>query len=537
VGGFHQIEYVFLLLLLFLIGFGTLAQRLKIPYPIVLVIGGLLVSVLPGLPKISLNPDLVFLVMLPPLLFSAAYNTSWREFRRNIGTIFSLAFMLVGFTTIGIGLVAHWLIPNLDWRTGLVLGAILSPTDAIAATAIGKRLHLPKRISDILEAESLVNDGSGLLALEFAVGIVVSGHTPTFAEGLGRLLYLVAGGICAGLVVGRVLYALEKRIDNASIEVTLSLVTPFLAYFAGEAIHSSGILSVVACGLFLGRHTSLYLSTGARVEAFATWNTLTFILNGIAFLLIGLQLPYVQNSIEGIGAKQLLGSAAIVVLAVIGLRLMWVFARQFGVRRLLIRVLHRKQPKIRSRALFIVGWTGMRGVVSLAAAISLPETVANGAPFPERNVIIYLTFCVIFTTLVLQGLTLPFLIRRLKLGGAGGVEEEEREGRRKILRAALDYLDHLRDSEKAGPNSPVYAEYAQRYRGRLHLLEAEESENASQKDEDYDYNLYRTLGRQLRDVERRTAVSLRDRGDIDDEVLRRIGRDLDLLDTRYREVP
>jgi CPA1 family monovalent cation:H+ antiporter len=179
----------------------------------------------------------------------------------------------------------------------------------------------------------------------------------------------------------------------------------------------------------------------------------------------------------------------------------------------------------------------MRGVVSLAAAISLPETVANGAPFPERNVIIYLTFCVIFTTLVLQGLTLPFLIRRLKLGGAGGVEEEEREGRRKILRAALDYLDHLRDSEKAGPNSPVYAEYAQRYRGRLHLLEAEESENASQKDEDYDYNLYRTLGRQLRDVERRTAVSLRDRGDIDDEVLRRIGRDLDLLDTRYREVP
>lgn len=533
--GLSQIEYIFLLLLLFLVGFGALAQRLKIPYPIVLVIGGLLMSAIPGLPRISLNPDLVFLVMLPPLLFAAAYNTSWREFRRNISTIFSLAFTLVAFTTVSIGFIAHWLIPDIDLRTGMVLGAIVSPTDAIAATAIGRRLHLPKRISDILEAESLVNDGSGLLALEFTVGIVVSGHTPGLAEGLWKLLYLVVGGIVVGLLVGRILYGLEKRIENTSIEVTLSLITPFLAYFAGEAIHSSGILSVVACGLFLGRHSSLYLSTGARMEAFATWNTLTFILNGIAFLLIGLQLPYIRQSIRGVGALQLLTSGAIVVLAVIAIRLLWVAARQFGVTRLLLRAFHRKAPRIRRRAVFIVGWTGMRGVVSLAAAISLPETVASGAPFPQRNVIIYLTFCVIFATLVLQGLTLPTLIRRLGLSGEEGVQEEERDGRRKVIRAALDCLEHLRNSDEREESSAVYDDFAQRYGARLRLFE-EADEDSERPNEGYDYKLSRSVGRQLRSVERSTAVRLRDRGEIDDEVLRRIERELDLLDARFPDL-
>lgn len=536
VNGLHQIEYIFLLLLIFLIGFGALAQRLKIPYPIVLVIGGLLLSIVPGLPRISLDPDLVFLVMLPPLLFAAAYQTSWREFRRNISTIFSLAFALVAFTTVGIGLIAHWLLPTLDWRTGLVLGAILSPTDAIAATAIGKRLHLPKRITDILEAESLVNDGSGLLALEFTVGIVVSGRTPSISEGVLRLLYLVFGGIVAGLLVGRILYAFEKRIENTSIEVTLSLVTPFLAYFAGESIHSSGILSVVACGLFLGRHTSLYLSTGARMEAFATWNTLTFVLNGTAFLLIGLQLPYVQQSTQGIGPRALLFSGVVVVIAVIALRLAWVFTRQFVAMRLWFRLLRRDPPAIPPRGVFIVGWTGMRGVVSLAAAISLPETTASGAPFPQRNTIIFLTFCVIFATLVLQGLTLPYLIQRLGLGRKEGLEQEEIDGRRKVIHAALEHLGHLRDSDEREGKTSVYSELAQRYNARLRLYDNSEEDSDARQDE-YDYDLYRVVSRQLREVERREAIELRDKGEIDDEVLRKIERNLDLLDTRYPERP
>jgi monovalent cation/hydrogen antiporter len=540
VNSLQQFQFVSLLLLIFLVGFGTLAQRLRIPYPIVLVIGGLLVSVIPGLPHISLNPDLVFVVMLPPLLFSAAYHTSWREFRRNFSTIFSLSFTLVAFTTVGIGLIAHWALPNMDWRLGLVLGAILSPTDAIAATAIGKRLHLPRRITDILEAESLVNDGSGLLALEFTVAIVVSGRTPTIAEGLWRLLFLVIGGIAVGLVLGRLIYAFQRRIENSSIEVTLSLITPYLAYSAGESIHASGILSVVACGLFLGRRTSLYLSTAARMEGFATWNTLTFVLNGIAFLLIGLQLPYIRQSTARLGLGTMLFSAAVVVFAVIALRLAWVFARQFVARHLLSRFRRRPMPATSVRGVFIIGWTGMRGVVSLAAAISLPETTESGAPFPERSTIVFLTFCVIFVTLVLQGLTLPVIIRRLGLERREGPEQEELSGRKKVLRAALHRLEELRDSDRRQRKDAVYSDLAQRYRSRLGTLESPEGSHrrdGSEDEEDaYDYSLYRSVGRQLRAVERDTAVKLRNENQIDDDVLRKIERELDLLDIRYPEL-
>lgn len=532
--GLDQIEYVFLLLLVFLITFGALAQKLKIPYPIVLVIGGLLLSIIPGLPRISLTPDLVFLVMLPPLLFAAAYNTSWREFRRNLPTTFSLGFSLVGFTTIGVGLACHYILPNMDWRSGLVLGAILSPTDAIAATSIGKRLHLPKRITDILEAESLVNDGSGLLALEFTVGIVVSGHVPTFMEGLWRLIWLVAGGILAGLLVGRVLYLFQRPIENSPVEVTLSLVTPYLAYFAGEGIHASGVLASVACGLFLGRRSSRYLSLGARMEAGATWNTLTFVLNGIAFLMIGLQLPYIQQSARGTGVPLLLFSAGVVVLVVIALRLIWVFVRQFVTRSVLGSILHRKRPPVSVRGTFIVGWTGMRGVVSLAAAISLPEMTASGAPFPQRNEILYLTFCVIFVTLVLQGLTLPLIIRRLGMGRGGGLDNEERLARRRVISAALKRLDKLKQTEGATAKAGVYADFAQRYKSRLRLFE-EDSKSGGHSDDPYDYELYRRIGRELRQVERNTALELRDSGQIDDEVLRKIEHELDLLDVRYPE--
>jgi monovalent cation/hydrogen antiporter len=210
----------------FVVGFGTIAQRLKTPYPIVLVIGGLLLSVIPGLPHVSLDPDLIFLVMLPPLLFSAAFNTSWRDFRYNLTSILLLAFGLVAFTTFGVGLTAHWLIPGFDWRLGMVLGAVISPTDAIAATAIAKRLKLPERIVDILEGESLVNDGSGLLALEFAVAMVVSGHVPSAAEAVWRLAYLTIAGIATGLVLGKIVYIFERWIDNAPIEISASIVVP-----------------------------------------------------------------------------------------------------------------------------------------------------------------------------------------------------------------------------------------------------------------------------------------------------------------------
>ena len=321
----QQFQLIFLLLLLFIAVFGALAQRLKLPYPILLVIGGLLISLVPHLPRVTLRPDYVFLVILPPLLYSAAFETSWRDFLHNITSISMLAIGLVAFTTVGVGFAAHFLLPGFDWRLGLALGAILSPTDSVAATSIAKRLGLPQHITDILEGESLVNDASGLVALKFAVALVVSGSAPGVWQTGGELVYLVAGGIVSGLLIGGVLYWFEQWIDNAPIEITLSIVTPYLAYMGAEEIHVSGILAVVACGLYLGRRSSLYLSSEVRLQAWSTWNTLTFILNGLVFLLIGLQLRPILGAIRGIGHWQLVKTSTITIVLVIALRLVWVF--------------------------------------------------------------------------------------------------------------------------------------------------------------------------------------------------------------------
>jgi CPA1 family monovalent cation:H+ antiporter len=529
--GNHQPELVLLLLLVFVVGFGTIAQRLKTAYPIVLVIGGLLLSVVPRLPHVSLDPDLIFVVMLPPLLFSAAFNTSWRDFRHNLVSILLLAFGLVAFTTVGVGLTAHWLIPGFDWRLGMVLGAVISPTDAIAATAIAKRVRLPEHIVDILEGESLVNDGSGLLALEFAVAMVVSGHVPSAPEAAWRLAYLTTAGIATGLVLGKIVYIFEKWIDDAPIEITASIVVPYLAYLGAEAIHASGVLSVVACGLYLGWRCWFYLSSTARLQSWATWNTFTFILNGIAFLLIGLQLHGVIAGIRSVSTEALAFSAAIVAIVVILLRLAWVYPGAHLSFLLLRTFLHRPTSPLSSRGIFITGWTGMRGVVSLAAAISLPEIVTGGKPFPQRNMIIFLTFCVIFVTLVLQGLTLPALIRRLGLSRETQTNPEEQAARRKMIRCALEQLEHMRAEDRPELDS-MYEHVAEHYRARLAVVGGGEQE--PEESRPADLKRYREITGKLRQVERSTAVKLRNENAINDAVLRKLEGELDLLDVRYQ---
>lgn len=525
----QQIGLVFLLLLLFIVGLGTAAQRLNTPYPIVLVIGGLLLSLIPGLPSISLNPELILVVMLPPLLFSAAFNTSWRDFRFNLAGILPLAFGLVAFTMIGVALVAQWLLPGFDWRLGLVLGAVISPTDALAATSIAKRVRLPKRITDILEGESLVNDATGLLALEFAIAAVVSGHAPSVVKTLLHLIYLVAAGIVAGLVVGKLVDLFETWVDNPPVEITGSLITPYAAYLCAERIHASGILAAVACGLYVGWRSSSFFSSEARLQSRATWNTLTFVLNGLAFLLIGLQLRYVMGAIRNFSPGALAFSAAIVVLCVIALRLAWVYPEVYLsslIRRKLFKQAAQATP---ARGIFIVGWTGMRGVVSLAAAISLPQALNNGRPFPARNAIIFLTFCVIFVTLVLQGLTLPSLIRKLGLSRESEKNPEEEKARQTIIRSALKQLEEMRANAKP-EFSDVYEDIAEHYRARLAAAGGEGDENGVKPEA---YKLYRQITRKLREVERATAVQLRNENVINDAVLRRLESELDLLDVRY----
>ncbi|MDE3181095.1 MAG: cation:proton antiporter, partial [Acidobacteriota bacterium] len=283
-GDVHAVEILFLLLLLFVAAFGALARKLKTPYPIVLVIAGLLLSFVPGIPRFKLNPQIVFFVVLPPLLYSAAWLTSWREFRRNLVTILFLAFGLVGFTVYGVAETAHWFLSGFDWRLGFVLGAVVATTDAIAATSIAKRIGLPQRIADVLEGESLVNDATGLLALEFAIALLVRGETPSVGAGLARLIFVIVVGIAIGLLVGAGVHWLEPRIDDGPIEITISILVPYAGYLAAEAVHASGVLAVVVCGLYLSHRSADLFSPSVRIQAYAVWNALTFVLNGLVFV-------------------------------------------------------------------------------------------------------------------------------------------------------------------------------------------------------------------------------------------------------------
>jgi monovalent cation/hydrogen antiporter len=529
-GVIHAAEIVFLLLLLFVVALGTLAQKLRIPYPIVLVIGGLLLSFVPGIPKITLDPDIVFLVILPPLLFSAAWLTSWREFSYHLVSILFLAFGLVAFTVLGVTLAVHWFLPGFDWRMGIVLGAVVAPTDAIAATSIARRIGLPKRIVDILEGESLVNDASALLALEFGIAILVGGETPTIAAGLLRLLYLTGTGIAVGLAIGGVVHWIEHHVDDGPIEIALSILTPYVAYLAAESMHASGVLAVVACGLYLSRKSSHFFSPSVRLQAWSVWEALTFVINGLVFVLLGLQLPYVLQAIRDYSLERLLAYGAIFSLFLILLRLIWIFPGTYAANLIRTRVLRQNEKLPPVRQIFIIGWTGMRGVISLAAAIALPRVLANDAPFTQRNLIIFLAFSVILVTLVLQGLSLPPLIRALGLSGASESDPEENQARQAILQAALTHLQTAREKDET-EFAEVYEDLAHHYRQRLASLTEAGGETGAR----ISPGLYRRsidLSREILQVKRRAAVQLRNQGRINDELLRRIERELDLDETR-----
>ena len=383
-----SLQLVLLSLLVAIALLAGVARRLSVSYPIVLVVAGLLSSFIPGIPRVPLPPDLVFLVFLPPLLFAAAWQTSWRDFKYNLVSIVSLAVGLVFFTAIGVALTAHFFLPTFDWRVGFLLGAVVSPTDAVAATSIARKIGMPKRVLDVLEGESLINDASGLLALEFGVSMLVDGSTPTVGGGLLRLLWLFGGGLLVGLLCGAVVVWFEKWVDDGPVEIALSFIVAYGSYLAGEAVHSSGIISVVVCGLFLSRKSATFFSPQVRLQASAVWEALEFLLNGLVFLLLGLQLPVVMGGIRGYSHARLLLYGAVFSAVLIALRLIWIYPAArltYIVRR---RLQHQDEPNPNARSVFVVGWTGMRGVVALAAASSLPYTLRDGQPFTQRNMIV-----------------------------------------------------------------------------------------------------------------------------------------------------
>jgi CPA1 family monovalent cation:H+ antiporter len=532
---FHAVETIILLLLVLVAAFAAMARRLNVPYPIILVLAGLIISFLSHMPRVPLDPDVVFVVFLPPLLYASAWSMSWREFRRNAVVIGLLAVGLVGFTVWGVAFFSDHFITALDWKAGFLLGAVVATTDAIAATSIAKSIGLPRRIVDILEGESLLNDATGLLALELGIGIVQGGHTPTFTGGLIRLAYLACGGIVIGLLIGVVVGWLEKFIDDGPVELVVSLVVPYAAYLAGERAHASGVLAVVTCGIYLSRKSTQFFSPAVRLQVNGAWDALTFMLNGLVFVLIGLQLPYVLSGIHGkFGRGTLIFYGVVFSVVLIMLRIIWVFPAVKIASYVERRWMGHHEEELSPREVFVVGWTGMRGVLALAAAISVPELIGDGRS-QTRNLIVFLAFCVILVTLVLQGLTLPALIRLLGLAGASGMDPEEKEARKIVLRAAVHHLEEGRKRD-GRESEHMYDDLIHRYRHKLAAVGGEDEGDLHAVDTETMTRLNSILEDALQ-AERRTLIGLRDGGLIGDDTLRTMERELDLAESRYQGTP
>jgi Na+/H+ antiporter len=505
-----------------------IARRLHIPYPILFVIGGLLLGLIPGVPRVHLNPELVFLFCLPPLLYPAALFTSWRDFRENLRPISLLAVGLVLITTASIAWLAHHFM-NLPLAAGFVLGAIVSPPDAIAATAIAQRLRVPRRIVTVLEGESLVNDATALVAYRFAIIAVVTG---SFSLGHASVQFVVVcvGGIVLGLAVGWLAEQFHKRVQDAPIEITVSLLTPFAAYLTADRLGVSGVLAVVTAGLYLGRRLPEITDFQTRLDARPVWDMVEFVLNGFVFILIGLQLPTVRQAATGnnLPNSQLILYALAISVAVIVVRILWVFPATY-LPRLLFKKLRKKDPYPSWRHVVIVAWTGMRGVVSLAAAMALPETKDDGTPFPGRDLILFLSFVIILATLVVQGLSLPPLIRWLGVEDDDSLENEEREARLAANKAALARLSQI--AEHGAAKADALKRLRIEYEDRISQLEATEPDHKSHRLRLFS-DEYERLSREGLKQERETILQLRNKEVINDEVLRRIQQDIDLAEAR-----
>lgn len=516
-------------LLVAIVVLATLASRLRLPYAVLFVIGGLALGFVPALPAIELNPELILVLFLPPLIYSSAWFTSWRAFRVSLRPILQLALGLVLVTTLVIGVVAHF-VAGLSWPVAFVLGAVISPTDAVAASATARQFGLPRRIVTVIEGESMVNDATGLVVYRFAVAVVVMGSFSLWQAGLQFLLVSV-GGLVIGLAIAWPVAWLHRHMDDAPIEITITLLTPYAAYLLADALQVSGVLAVLAAGLYLSRQSSRFFSSNTRLQANAVWNVLVFLLNGLVFLLIGLQLHSIVVSVEGHSLFTVLWQALLIALAVIAVRIAWVFPAALLPRMFSAR-LRARDPYPGWRQIAIVAWVGMRGGLSLAAALALPLTLTNGAPFPQRNLVIFFTFGVILMTLVGQGLSLGPIIRLLGIQRDGSLEQEHALAHLVAARAAVSRLDELAGEEQIPQDALVRlrSHYAQ----KLETLK-EAMDGVVNVGFDGHEPGQNQLRREVLAAERAAVIALRDRGRIDDETLRVVERELDLEEQRWQE--
>jgi Na+/H+ antiporter len=507
------------------IGLTYIARRLRIADPILLLLGGIVLSQLPKLPAIELAPDVVFLLFLPPILFGAAYFTPIRDFRANLRPILLLAVGLVLFTTAVVAIMAQ-LLTGMPMAAAFALGAIVAPPDAVAATAVFRRLGVPRRIVTILEGESLLNDASALIAYRAAVaagGAVVAGSLvagPEFSPGAAFVNFIVvaAGGLVIGAIAGAIVTRTLNRTADPTIEIIVSLLAPVTTYLAAEQIHVSGVLATVVAGLITGQRAARVLSPDARLMGAGVWQTLIWLINAFVFMLIGLQLPAILRAVLTDHTPGQLAALGLgVALTAIVARIIWVYPATY-LPRLLSARLRARDPSPPWQAVFVISWAGMRGVVSLAAAFALPPT------FPSRDLILFLTFCVIAATLVGQGLTLPWLIRHLGVLAPGGQDSEEVHARIAAVEAALQRLEELKDDFPT--HLPLIDQLREEYEHEAgHVVPQPGSEPDEVEQELIDHRAIRNA---VLGAQREAVILLRDAGVINDETLRSIERDLDL---------
>lgn len=527
-----------------LITLTAIVNKRKLPYPVLLVFAGLIIGFVPQLPSLPLDPDVIFVVLLPPLLYDAASKTSWHEFRTSIRPIAALAITLVFFTTVAVAITAHYLVPGFSWPLAFVLGAVVSPPDAVAASGIIKGLGLNKKVITILEGESLVNDASALIAYRYAVTAVTTGTFVLWQAGL-QFLLVAGAGILIGIVTGYLFVLAHKKIENNPVvETSLTLLAPFISYLAAEQVHMSGVLAVVSTGLIISWRAPEVFTYQTRIRTRVVWDTLIFLLHGFVFIVIGLQLPSIIQDLGNYPLLQMLGYGLLISLVTIIVRIIWVFAgadwQSF---------FHKKKrrsdelsindgPDNTWKNVLVVAWTGTRGVISLAAALALPLFLQDGTPFPKRHSIIFLAFVVIFVTLVVQGLSLPLLIRWLKIKPQDNTAAEEKELQLYLASSTLNFIEH---------ELPVDNKLQQQLKNKYELLindltkELRRQKEAKRNDEQVNIKPPDALLNarlEISKFQRTLLLRLHKEGEFSDAVIRKVERVMDLEEMKLNmQVP
>jgi CPA1 family monovalent cation:H+ antiporter len=523
----HEAEILIAGLLVAVAGLSALARRLSLPYPIVLVIGGAAFAFIPGIPEVKLNPDVVLVLFLPPLLYAAAFFANLGDIRANLRSTALSAVGLVLVTMVAVAVVAHAVIPDMPWSVAFALGAIVSPTDPLAGAAIMRRVGVPRRIVSAVEGEGLFNDATALVAYRVAVIATVEGSF-SLGEAVGRFAVAVIGGVAIGLAVGWIIAFIRARTEDPEVSITISLLSGYAAFIPADKLGVSGVLAAVTTGIYMGIRGPSIIPARTRLQGTYVWEILDFILNASLFVLVGLQVRSVIDGISGSSAGEVAAYAVAISGVVVVARLVWANTMPYLVRALDRRPSQRLR-RVGWRPRLVIAWSGMRGAVSLAAALALPLDTDAGAPFPYRDLVIFLTFAVIFVTLVVQGLTLPALIRMLRVSGDGAEETEEVRARLEATRAALEQIETLREEDWTRDETLDRMQAMYEYRRRRFKARAGKIEDDGYEDRSL---AYQQAVQVVLAAQRERLVALRNEGTISNEVMNRVVREFDLEESR-----